>query len=268
MKYMHFRASCSYAGLANLLELAGVDTEDSRIALEMKLPYLFAKEGGGFVAGPMLQGAQWMDLWLRPRGFALEEQTVPKHALCSALRPGGPAMLGIKTPYGKHAVVFTGFDGVWHFRNPTAEKSGERTELALTEAALLAAADDETVVGRLRHAVPAPVGMRPLLERSAEILLENAAQIAAFSAEAHAPERYTAELDRLFRPLLLDGITMLALVGEDALAGTLQQLQDSLMRFLRGPRQAPLSQALDVDALCSAARAYAVRIRREAACTC
>ena len=25
MKYMHFRASCSYAGLANLLELAGED---------------------------------------------------------------------------------------------------------------------------------------------------------------------------------------------------------------------------------------------------
>ena len=60
---------------------------------------------------------------------------------------------------------------------------------------------------------------------------------------------------------------LLALAGEDALAGTLQQVQDSLMRFLRGPRQAPLSQALDVDALCSAARAYAVRIRREAACT-
>ena len=54
MKYMTFNSSCSYAGVANMLEQYGVDVEDRIIALGMKLPYLFAQEGGVYMAGPML----------------------------------------------------------------------------------------------------------------------------------------------------------------------------------------------------------------------
>ncbi len=39
MKYMHFNSSCPYAGLANLLDLHGLDTEDYKIALEMGCPF-------------------------------------------------------------------------------------------------------------------------------------------------------------------------------------------------------------------------------------
>ena len=45
MKYMTFNASCAYAGLANIPERFGIETEDREIALAMGLPYLFAKEG-------------------------------------------------------------------------------------------------------------------------------------------------------------------------------------------------------------------------------
>ena len=41
MKYMTFNSSCSYAGIANMLEQDGVNTTDREIALGMKLPYLF-----------------------------------------------------------------------------------------------------------------------------------------------------------------------------------------------------------------------------------
>ncbi len=37
MKYMHFKGSCSYAGIANMLELSGYDTEDYIIANKIKL---------------------------------------------------------------------------------------------------------------------------------------------------------------------------------------------------------------------------------------
>lgn len=56
MKYMSFNSSFSYTGLANILLLNGVDTEDREIALEMQLPYLFAKEDGVYRSGPLLQG--------------------------------------------------------------------------------------------------------------------------------------------------------------------------------------------------------------------
>lgn len=76
MKYMHFNSSCSYAGLANLLELKGVDTEDDRIAGEMYLPYFLAfdAESECYQAGPMLQTADWFNLYLLPRGFRYVEK--------------------------------------------------------------------------------------------------------------------------------------------------------------------------------------------------
>lgn len=55
MKYMTFNSSCSYAGLANLLAFYDIDVGDREIALDMGLPYLFAKEQEKYLAGPMLQ---------------------------------------------------------------------------------------------------------------------------------------------------------------------------------------------------------------------
>lgn len=90
MKFMHFKASCSYAALADLLELEGLDIEDDQIALDMGLPWIFAKDGDTYLAGPMLQGAKWFDLWLKPKGFAFRENTIktdvlPEH--CSTVVP-------------------------------------------------------------------------------------------------------------------------------------------------------------------------------------
>lgn len=95
MKHMHFRASCSYTALAELLAAKGVDTEDFRIALEMKLPWLFAKEEDVYLAGPMLQGAKWFDLWLKPRGFRMRERCLEQAELCRFLREHPSVMLGL-----------------------------------------------------------------------------------------------------------------------------------------------------------------------------
>ena len=78
MKHMHFKASCSYAALAAIMELNGVDTEDYKIALEIKLPWLFSKEDGAYISGPMLQRAKWFNLWLAPRGYRLVEEIVER----------------------------------------------------------------------------------------------------------------------------------------------------------------------------------------------
>lgn len=63
---MHFKASCSYAAIAAIMETYGVDTEDYKIALDIKLPWMFAREDGEYRSGPMLQGGKWFNLWLKP----------------------------------------------------------------------------------------------------------------------------------------------------------------------------------------------------------
>ena len=54
MKYMHFKGGCSYAGIANMLELSGYDTEDYIIAKKIRLPYMFDYVDGTYLAGTRL----------------------------------------------------------------------------------------------------------------------------------------------------------------------------------------------------------------------
>lgn len=263
MKYMHFKSSCSYAALASIMERKGVDTEDFQIALEMKLPWLFAKEGGGYVSGPMLQGAKWFDLWLRPRGYRMSETLLPRERLCAYLREQSPAMLGIQTEFGKHAVVFTGYDGAYHFLNPTYENSGEPTNFSLEEAALLAAVSEETLVGEVLPAAAEPLDFAPLLQRSVTVLRENCREILHFASEKHEPDAYTLAMNRLFRPLLLDGITMLELAGETALAQEFAVLQGQFLAFLRGTRKEVLGRTLCLERLHVLAEQYASLIEKQ-----
>ncbi len=263
MKYMHFKASCSYAALASIMELNGVDTEDYIIALEIKLPWLFSKKDGAYISGPMLQSAKWFNLWLLPRGYRMAEEMVEREQLCSYLRAHKPAMLGIQTPYGKHAIVFTGVDGKYRFMNPTHENSDEHTELSFSEEELLASVDQETMVGTVIPAEAEPQLLTPYLKDSISVIRENCAAIEAFAAEKHDPNAYFPVMNSLFRPLLLDGITMLELAGETDLAQKFTALQQQFMAFMRGTREKALRETLSMDSLNDLTEQYASLIEQQ-----
>ena len=263
MKYMHFKASCSYAALAAIMEQNGVDTEDYKIALELKLPWLFSKEDGTYTAGPMLQGAKWFNLWLLPRGYRIIENQIAKEALCAYLCAHVPAMLGIHTPSGKHALVFTGYDGRYRFCNPSHENSGERSELSFSEEELLATVDREITVGVVVPVEAEARDLTPYLKTSISVIRENCAAMEAFAAEKHAPNDYFPVMNSLFRPLLLDGITMLELAGETALARDFTVLQQQLLSFMRGSREGALRETLSLDRLHDLTELYVRLIERQ-----
>lgn len=263
MKYMHFKASCSYAALAAIMEIIGIDTEDYIIALEIQLPWLFSKEDDSYCSGPMLQGAKWFDLWLLPRGYRIIEEAVQRDMLCDHLRTHKPAMLGIQTPYGKHAVVFTKYDGTYHFINPTHENSGERTELSLSEEELLSLVDQKTMVGVVSPTEAEPQELTPYLFDSISVIRKNYADIEAFASKKHDPNDYFPMMDRLFRPLLLDGITMLGLAGETALAKGFTVLQQQFMSFMRGTWEEALQEKLSLDTLHDLTEQYAHLIEQQ-----
>lgn len=263
MKYMHFKASCSYAALAAMMEFNDVNTEDYQIALEIKLPWLFSKENGSYISGPMLQGAKWFNLWLMPHGYKMIEEMVDRERLCNFLRTHKPVMLGIQTPYGKHAVTFTEYDGEFHFMNPTHEGSRERTELSLSEEKLLSTVDRETMVGVVIPAKAETQSLAPLLNDSIYTIRENCAAIKTFAAEKHDPNAYIPLMNSLFRPLLLDGITMLELAGETELAKGFKELQQQFMTFMHGARDEALQETLSLEGLHDLAEQYAELIRRQ-----
>ncbi|MBQ9534368.1 MAG: hypothetical protein IJU78_00785 [Clostridia bacterium] len=263
MKYMHFKASCSYAALAAIMELNGVDTEDYKIALEIKLPWLFSKENGEYISGPMLQGAKWFNLWLIPRGYRMVEESIERERLCNYLRTHKPAMLGIQTPYGKHAVVFTEYDGEYHFINPAHEGSGECTKLSLSEEELRSSVEQKTTVGTVISTEAKQQSLAPHLKKSVSVIRENCADIEAFASETHEPSAYLPMMNRLFRSLFLDGITMLELAGESDLAKAFTALQQQFMAFMRGTREEALRETLSVDRLHELTEQYAKLIERQ-----
>lgn len=250
-KYMHFNSSCSYTALAMLLSEKGIDTEDEKIALEISLPWMFEKDDGYFLSGAMLQGAKWFDLYLNPRGFCIDEEIVERDRLAEYLRSNGTCMLGLIIPgnNGKHAVVFSGYDGKYHFLNPRRERSDQPAELIMTEEELLDSADEYIMVGTLReHAVEKP-DLSGLFENSVKVLRENCAEIEEFANVVHSEEEYREARDRLFRALLVDGISMLELVNENNLVIGFGRIQQNYLSFMGGTKMRPLKGTISIDDL-------------------
>ena len=265
MKYMTFRASCSYAGLANLLSFYDVDTEDRAIALKMGLPYLFSCEDGQYHAGPMLQSAKWFNLYLHPMGFNFTEHRMKKEDVCSCLRVHHPAMLGLHvTPESKHAVIYTGGgEGEYRFLNNRHESSPEPADLCLSERELISRLDETVTVGMLERVEPVPIELRPYLEESLTALQDLGEEITAFCSQEQTPETLERAMAGLFRPILLDGVTMLELLEEEQIAGPLRTVRAQLMK-VRGERiPAVLSNRLDMRLLTAAITEYKQLIAAE-----
>lgn len=264
MKYMTFNASCSYAGLANLLDWYGVDVEDRVIALKIELPYLFAREGRRYLSGPMLQGAEWFDLYLHPIGFTFIERRLERAEVCSFLKDHPPAMLGLHvTPESKHAVVYTGGGGgEYCFINNKRQDSTEPETIRLTETALLSRLDKTVVVGMLEKIGPRPSALHDRLAGSPGVLLALQSEINDFCTQQQTPAAQAAALNDLFRPLLLDGITMLELLEDTEPAASLRTVRAQLLPLIRAGRPAILSESIDLSLLNTSIRAYHSRIEQ------
>ena len=266
-KYMTFNSSCSYAGLANMLLRYGVDTQDREIAMDMKLPFLFAYEEGEYHAGPMLQGAQWFNLYLHPRGLEMREIEVPAQSVAAYLRMQRTAMLGIRQiENGKHAVVYIGNkQEKLLFLNNKWERADAPTQLLLTEQALLSYLDDKVIIATLAYVPPCTEDIVSHMRCSIPVLQQNAREICMLCQETMPVAALRSRMDSLFRALLLDGITMLNLLGESDLVARLLPLQRGLLNAVRNEPEAcvSLGDYLSPDALTAAAQAYAARIQRE-----
>ena len=267
MKYMTFNSSCSYAGIANMLEQYGYDTSDASIALTIKLPYMFSCCDGVYLSGPMLQGAQWFDLFLNPIGFQLLEKTICADELANYLISQKTAMLGIHTEAGgKHAVIYIGTE-VNHlvFLNNKWETEESPNEIRLTEAELIQAVDPQVVVATLEQVFPKKVCLTERLQQSIAVLQSNVSEIVELSHKEESVENLRRKLNTLFRPLFLDGITMLNLIGETALSESFVKLQSDLLRALRqSSKQAVcLKEYIAIGDLQGAAEKYLDLIKLE-----
>lgn len=263
MKYMTFNSSCSYAGLANLLSFYGIDTEDRKIALEMGLPFLFDCKDGSYFSGPMLQSEKWFNLYLKAIGYAMMEKEVNKKQICAYLRHLQYAMLGIYvSERNKHAVIYTGMkDGKFRMLNNKWEQVGEPDTLLLSEEELLQRVDETVMVAVLNKAVCETVKTESLMKHSISVLQMLAKEIADFCSQEKTAKDIRLSMNTLFRAILLDGITMLDLIGETQISQKLKIVQDQFMNAVKENKPLQLNQYLDIALLNSAITEYIDLIR-------
>ena len=258
MKYMTFNSSCSYAGVANMLAQYGIDTDDRTIAQKMMLPYLFAKEDGAYLSGPMLQSADWFNLYLHPIGYTMVENPMERKQIPSALLTQKAAMLGLRvSPKSKHAVVYQGMDNDnYHLLNNKWQHTDEPEQLLLSESELLSRLDDRVVIATLEPAECKAVDFEPLLKKSILVLEELKCNIQEFCCSEQSHQALAAAMSTLFRAILLDGITMLELCGQTSLTEKLRSVQGDLMTAVRKKTTVRLSDKISVDILLEAIGEY------------
>ncbi len=264
MKYMTFNSSCSYAGVANMLAPYGVETDDRTIARKMMLPYLFAKEDGEYHSGPMLQSAQWFNLYLHPIGYNMVEKRVKRELIPSALHSTKAAMLGLQiSPKSKHAVVYMGLEGSkYHFLNNKWQHTDEPEQFSLIEAELLSQLDDDVMVAVLEPTPCKAADFEPLLRQSIQTLDDLKQDILSFCTQEQTPQAIMAAMNTLFRAILLDGITMLELCAETAQAEKLRIVQSEFMIAVKKNTTVILSEEVSVDLLVEAIEEYKRLIER------
>ena len=260
MKYMTFNSSCSYAGIANMLEQYGVETDDKTIALEMKLPYLFSYCDGVYLSGPMLQSAEWFNLYLNPIGYELLEEEISADKIADYLKLQKTAMFGIKVENtGKHAVVYTGTESdILTFLNNKWETEEAPSQFRLTADELKQRIEPMVIVATLRQIPATCVDFTDKLKTSISVLQTNLSDIIELCSTQETIGNLRLKLNTLFRPLFLDGITMLNLIGETALAKEFERLQQELMSALRqAPQQSIcLEEYVSISKLQASAEMY------------
>lgn len=258
MKYMTFNSSCSFAGVANMLLQFGIDVEDRQIALEMKLPYLFDLQEGVYSAGPMLQTSDWFNLYLRTLGHAMKETIVSKWDIPDHLLQCGVAMLGLRASQReKHAVVFVDMDReCFRFINNKWEHSDEPEMLTLSKEELLDRLDDTVMVATIGETIVTNPDLSERLVRSCRVLEQYKADVQMFADTEKTKEELTAAMDPLFRATLLDGITMLELIGQRELAEEFRKIQKTFLAVLREKKPVLLREKLDMPAWLAAIDRY------------
>ncbi len=237
MKYQTFDSSCCYTGLANMLDDFSLDFEDRDIVIAAELPYMmrFDSSRNSFLAGSMLQGAEWFDNFLRPRGMRFVERSFTGEGAVNFLSDCGTrVMMAVDAADGRQALVFEGVrGGRFHFINNKWKDSDGAERYMFTPAELYDRIDPENnSLGWIEIATKTPVDFLEKMYITLEYIGKYRASLKKFCAVQRERIALRWAMEPLFRPLMVDLLAMMELVGETRMVLMIKVLQRSLFTAL------------------------------------
>ena len=217
-----------------MLEKKGIDVEDFEIALEMKLPFMIDKNEDGYIAGPMLQQKKWFDIFLNKYGYEITEEWLDRADVFDYLQGKDTAKLGIRMDNGRlhyHAVIYKGTEeGKAIFINNKREGGSDPDEFRFTAKELQESMREKTVVATLTAAEAKTIDFKPLLERSIKNIQDLQKDMIDFCSAKHSNQEMLEKEFGLFRPLLLDGPSMMKLIGQEEILEDMEVLQKTFVQ--------------------------------------
>jgi hypothetical protein len=241
MKYMTFNRSCSFAGIANLLEEYDLHYEDYEIIKALSIPYMFLylQQEDCYVAGAMIQSQAWFNYFLNTLGFDfIEEYVNPQAALEYFDKNGKRYMLGIvinANSNSKHTVVFESKENEkYRFLNPKRKNSIEPDYFVFNRDELYEKLPPNFHMGYLsRNQKIVPYDATDQLLNSLNNIDQYQNKVIEFCSKKQDIKTLIEERDTLFAPLLLDVLAMMELIGETALANDIKDIRDNFMKAMK-----------------------------------
>ncbi|MCI5855897.1 MAG: hypothetical protein MR016_00820 [Agathobacter sp.] len=253
MKYMSFQNSCSFAGVANLLEQYGVDAEADQIALGMHLPYMMEKTKDGYQAGPMLQTRKWFDLYLNPLGFEMQETLLNREQVISFLKENEPCMIGVKVnpAASRHAIIYVGAqNGTLVFLNNRRKDSAEPDSFRWTEAEFLNLMDREIIpIAKVVPCEKKEVFLGVRYEETLDALANMKERVNHICKHAMDVRFQQESKETVFRAILLDNIAVLKLTQEKDLTHLFEIIQGQYLSALAQKKELVLEEYMDMNLL-------------------
>mgnify|MGYP002772647433 FL=1 len=267
MKYMSFQNSCSFAGVANLLEQYGVDAEADQIALGMHLPYMLEKTNDGYQAGSMLQTKKWFDLYLNPLGFEMQETLLNRKQVINFLKENEPCMIGVKVNPAapRHAIIYVGAqNGTLMFLNNRRKDSSEPDSFRWTEKEFLNLMDRETIsIAKVVPCEKKTVSLGTRYEETLNALADMKEKVNHIFKHAMDISFQQESKETIFRAILLDNIAALKLTQETELTHLFEIIQGQYLSALAQKRELVLEEHINMELLNEALDCWKDCILRE-----
>lgn len=255
MKYMTFNNSCSFAGVANMLEDFSIDIEDHQLAIEMKVPFIFKfdERWKRYISGSMLQEDKYFNYYLQKWNLKLIENSVPKENAVSFLNTlKQKAMIGLNISEGyKHAVIYCGNKNKEYiFLNNRRKDTNEPKYYKYGSDELKEKMDETALISYIdKYSKNFKFDIEKEIKNSFTYLERYRKEVEDFCQKEQSVNSLKYAMNTFFRALFLDVYSMMEIIEEAKIVEQISKVRSEYLQAMKLNKSLNLSGYISLDEL-------------------
>ncbi|QSX06672.1 hypothetical protein JYG23_04245 [Sedimentibacter sp. zth1] len=255
MKYMTFNNSCSFAGVANMLEDFSIDIEDYQLAIEMKVPFIFKfdERWKRYLSGSMLQEDKYFNYYLQKWNLKLIENKVSKEDVLSFFNTlKQKAMIGLNISEGyKHAVIYFGNENnEYIFLNNRRKDANEPKYYKYGSDELKEKIDGTAIISYIdKHIENFELDIKKEINNSVIYLERYRKEVEDFCQKEQSVNSLQYAMNTYFRALFLDVYSMMKILEEVKIVKQISEVRSEYLQAIKINKSLRLSDFISLDEL-------------------